>query len=73
MLTSARLTGIVRGPGGALALVETLDGTGFILHAGEDFGEGRLLDIGEDFALFDVGSPSASMPTLVVLRLEPAP
>ena len=71
ILTSAKLTGIVRGSEGALALVETIDGTGFILRAGEGFGEGRLLDIGEDFALFDVRSPAASTPRRIVLRLEP--
>jgi hypothetical protein len=71
ILTSAKLTGIVRGSHGALALVETIDGTGFILRAGEGFGEGRLLDIGEDFALFDIGSPSASTQRRIVLRLEP--
>lgn len=70
ILTSARLTGIVRSSHGAWALVETAEGTGFILRAGESFGEGRLLDIGEDFALFDVEPSSASMPTRVVLRLE---
>lgn len=74
ILRSARLTGIVRGAGGALALVEAIDGTGFILRAGESFGDGRLLAIGEDFALFAVGSGSAAaMPTRVVLRLEPTP
>jgi hypothetical protein len=71
ILASAKLTGIVRGSDGALALVETIDGTGFILRAGEGFGEGRLLEIGEDFALFDVGS-SASSQRRIVLRLEPA-
>jgi hypothetical protein len=71
ILTSAKLTGIVRGSDGALALVETIDGTGIILRAGEGFGEGRLLDIGEDFALFDVGSPSTSTQRRIVLRLEP--
>jgi hypothetical protein len=71
ILASAKLTGIVRGSDGALALVETIDGTGFILRAGEGFGEGRLLEIGEDFALFDVGSPSASSQRRIVLRLEP--
>jgi Tfp pilus assembly protein PilP len=70
ILASARLTGIVRGARGSLALVETPDGTGIILRAGERLGEGRLLDIGEDFALFDLEVP-ASTPTHVVLRLEP--
>jgi hypothetical protein len=65
------LTGIVQGPGGALALVETLDGTGHILRPGEGFGEGRLLEIGVDFALFDVSPTSELMPTRIVLRLEP--
>ncbi len=71
ILASAKLTGIVRGSEGTLALVETIDGTGFILRAGEGFGEGRLLDIGEDFALFDVRSRAASTPRRIVLRLEP--
>jgi hypothetical protein len=73
VLMSARLTGIVRGPGGALALVETLDGTGHILRPGEGFGEGRLLEIGVDFVLFDVSPASELMPTRIVLRLESTP
>ena len=73
VLASARLTGIVRSAqGGALALVETPEGAGLILRAGERFGGGRLVDVGQDFALFDLESPSATSPRRLVLRLEPA-
>ena len=41
--TAKKLTGIVRGPGTTLALVETQDGIGYILKPGDTLGDGRLV------------------------------
>src|SRR5437899_10810711 len=60
-LASAKLTGIVRGSSGPLALVETSDGLGYILKPGDTLGDGRVLEIGSDSVVFRIavrtGSP----------------
>jgi hypothetical protein len=76
-VASTRLTGIIRGTEGALALVEAPDGLGYILRAGDTLGDGRLDEIGQDSAIFTVAPvlivpPSRRTPpppTRVTLRL----
>jgi hypothetical protein len=69
-VATAKLTGIVRGAGTTLALVETQDGIGYILKPGDTLGDGRVVEIGPDNVIFAVaakpGSPSANR---VVLKL----
>jgi hypothetical protein len=69
-VATAKLTGIVRGAGTTLALVETQDGIGYILKPGDTLGDGRLVEIGPDNVIFAVaakpGSPSTNR---VVLKL----
>ncbi len=70
LVTSAKLTGIVRrGRVPEMALVETSDGIGYILKVGDTLGNGRLVEIGSDVAIFSVAQRSGSTPKRVVLRL----
>lgn len=69
-VASAKLTGIVRSPGGrVLALVETPDGLGYILQPGDTFGDGRLIEVGPDTVVFTVAARRGSTEYRVVLRL----
>ncbi len=52
-----------------MALVETSDGIGYILKVGDTLGNGRLVEIGSDAAIFSVAPRSGSTPKRVVLRL----
>ena len=51
-VATTKLTGIVRGAGTTLALVETQDGIGYILKPGDTLGDGRLVEIGADNVIF---------------------
>ncbi len=68
-VASAKLTGIVRGRGAALALVETSDGLGYILKLGDTLGDGRLLEIGQSTVVFSIVPRPGTTNNRVVLRL----
>jgi hypothetical protein len=68
-VSSAKLTGIVRGEGSPLALVETPEGLGYILKTGDTLGDGRLLEIGQDTVVFGVVPTPGENANRVVLRL----
>src|SRR5262245_10706629 len=68
-VSSARLTGIVRGRGPVLALVETSDGLGYILKLGDTLGDGRLLEIGQNTVVFSIVPRPGTTNNRVVLRL----
>lgn len=67
-VASTKLTGIVRGQS-TLALVETVDGIGYILKPGDTLGDGRLVEIGADSVVFTVTPKPGSTTNRVVLRL----
>ena len=69
-VATTKLTGIVRGAGTTLALVETQDGIGYILKPGDTLGDGRLVEIGVDNVTFSVGAkPGSPSSNRVVLKL----
>ena len=69
-VATTKLTGIVRGAGTTLALVETQDGIGYILKPGDTLGDGRLVEIGADNVIFAVAAkPGSSGNNRVVLKL----
>lgn len=68
-IASTKLTGIVFSGRSALALVETSDGIGYILKPGDTLGDGRLLEVGSDTAVFAVAARSGAPVNRVVLRL----
>jgi Tfp pilus assembly protein PilP len=69
-VATTKLTGIVRGAGTTLALVETQDGIGYILKPGDTLGDGRLVEIGADTVIFAVGAkPGSPSSNRVVLKL----
>src|SRR5262245_56919073 len=68
-VSAARLTGIVRGRGPVLALVETSDGLGYILKLGDTLGDGRLLEIGQNTVVFSIVPRPGTTNNRVVLRL----
>lgn len=69
-VSSTRLTGIVWSPRGTYALLEGSDGIGYILRPGDTLGDGRLVEIGKESAVFSVAPRSGSPPNRVTLRLK---
>jgi Tfp pilus assembly protein PilP len=69
LVSSTRLTGIVRNSRSALVLVEAPDGIGYILRPGDTLGDGKLMDIGLDNVVFAVVAKPGVPATRVVLRL----
>jgi len=69
LVTTAKLTGIVRSGRGTLALVETPEGIGYILKPGDTLGDGRLLEIGTDSVVFQVVPQPGTQTDRIVLRL----
>ncbi len=67
-LAAAKLTGIVRGTT-VLALVETADGMGYVLKVGDTLGDGRLIEIGQNAALFSIPPKPGSTANRVVLKI----
>jgi len=66
-VSAVKLTGVVGGRGGLLALVEAPDGIGYILKPGDALGDGRVTGITPTSVTFAVsarGSQSASSLTL---------
>jgi hypothetical protein len=49
--------------------VEAQDGVGYILRPGDTLGDGRLLEIGADTAVFAVSATPGSQSNRVVLKL----
>jgi hypothetical protein len=67
-IASAQLKGILRGQT-LRVLVETPDGLGYVLAVGDMLGEGRLIEIRADSAVFSVPARTGSTTDRVVLRL----
>jgi len=68
-VATTKLTGIVRGAGTTLALVETQDGIGYILKPGDTLGDGRLMEIAVDSVVFAVAAKPGFPSNRVVLKL----
>jgi Tfp pilus assembly protein PilP len=68
-VTNAKLTGVIRSAASTLALVETSDGIGYILKAGDTLADGRLLEIGPTIAVFSIAPKAGTNNNRVVLRL----
>jgi hypothetical protein len=68
-VSTTKLTGIVRSARTTLALVETQEGIGYILKAGDTLGDGRLMEIGADTVVFAVAAKAGSPTNRVVLKL----
>ena len=69
-VSSTRLTGIVWSQRGTYALLEGSDGIGYILRPGDTLGDGRLVEIGTESAVFSVVPRPGSPPNRVTLRLK---
>jgi len=69
LVTTAKLTGIVRSARTTLALVETPEGIGYILKTGDTLGDGRLVEIGSDSVVFKVAQKPGESTDRVVLRM----
>ena len=68
-VAAARLTGVIRSGASALALVETSDGIGYILKAGDTLADGRLVEITANTAVFSIAPKPGATTNKVVLRL----
>ena len=68
-VAAAKLTGVVRSGANALALVETSDGIGYILKAGDTLADGRLVEITGNSVVFAIAPKPGSTTNKVVLRL----
>jgi hypothetical protein len=69
-VAAARLTGIVRSERHTLALVEAPDGIGYVMSTGDILGDGRLVEIGGDTAVFVVAARAGASPGRLTLRLH---
>jgi Tfp pilus assembly protein PilP len=69
-VAAVKLVGVVQGRRGRLALVEAPDGLGYILKAGDQIGDGRVVDIGRDSLTFSVAARPGVPPTPIVKRLR---
>lgn len=67
-VASAKLKGILRGAS-IRVLVETSDGLGYILKVGDTLGDGRLVEIGANNAVFMVPARQGTT-ARIVLRLS---
>jgi Tfp pilus assembly protein PilP len=67
---SAKLVGVIQGRSSPLALVETAEGIGYILKAGDTLGDGRVTEIGVDFVSFAVTPKPGETGGSVTLRLR---
>jgi Tfp pilus assembly protein PilP len=67
---SAKLVGVIQGRTSPLALVETAEGIGYILKAGDTLGDGRVTEIGVDFVSFAVTPKPGEAGGSVTLRLR---
>jgi Tfp pilus assembly protein PilP len=67
---SVKLTGVIQGRQGPLALVEGPDGIGYILRTGDVLGNGRVTQIGPDAVNFTVAGGGGQAATTVTLRLR---
>ena len=68
-IAAAKLTGVIRSGASALALVETSDGIGYILKAGDTLADGRLIEITANTAVFSIAPRPGATTNKVVLRL----
>jgi Tfp pilus assembly protein PilP len=67
---SAKLVGVIQGRSSPLALVETAEGIGYVLKAGDTLGDGRVTEIGVDFVSFAVTPKPGETGGAVTLRLR---
>lgn len=67
---SAKLVGVIQGRETPLALVETSEGIGYILKAGDTLGDGRVTEIGVDYVSFAVTPKPGQAGGSVTLRLR---
>ncbi|HEX7785696.1 MAG TPA: hypothetical protein VF653_05705 [Methylomirabilota bacterium] len=68
-VTAVRLTGIVGGRGGLMALVEAPDGIGYILKPGDALGDGRVTGLTPNSVTFAVSARGSRGATSLTLRL----
>ena len=69
-MTSLKLVGIIQGRQGLMALMETPDGLGYILRAGDVIGDGRVLEVGSESVTFGVIRRAGEAPSRVVIPLR---
>ena len=68
-VATAKLTGIVQGGTGPMALVETSDGIGYILRQGDTLADGRVSEIGNNVVVFAITPKPGVASNRVVLKL----
>jgi hypothetical protein len=68
-VTAVKLTGIVGGRGGLMALVEAPDGIGYILKPGDALGDGRVTGLTPNSVTFAVAPRGSHGATSLTLRL----
>jgi hypothetical protein len=68
-VTAVKLTGVVGGRGGLMALVEGPDGIGYILKPGDALGDGRVTGLTPNSVTFAVSARGSQGATSLTLRL----
>jgi hypothetical protein len=72
-VSAVKLTGVVGGRGGLLALVEAPDGIGYILKPGDALGDGRVTGITSNSVTFAVSARGSQSASSLTLRLPENP
>ena len=68
-VSAVKLTGVVGGRGGLMALVEAPDGIGYILKPGDALGDGRVTGITPNSVTFAVAARGSQSSSSLTLRL----
>jgi len=68
-VSAVKLTGVVGGRGGLMALVEAPDGIGYILKPGDALGDGRVTGITPNSVTFAVAARGQQSSSSLTLRL----
>jgi hypothetical protein len=68
-VSAVKLTGVVGGRGGLMALVEAPDGIGYILKPGDALGDGRVTGITPNSVTFAVSARGSQSSSSLTLRL----
>lgn len=69
-VATVKLSGVIEGRVGHMALIEAPDGIGYIVKVDDTLGDGRVTDIGRDSVTFTVAARPGQKESTVTLRMK---